>query len=136
MRDWLDAVLSGAPASGRGHGVEFHVGEVLANAPGDPDEGTWPCRPVRDLLEELQSPRVEQGLALRVMNSRGMTSRGVEDGAAQETHLAAKYRAKAALVADSWPRSAAVLRALAQFYDADGREQETSAEWTRRGHDH
>lgn len=135
LRDWVTAVLSGARASGRGQIVELHVGEVLANAPSDPDDGTWPCRPVRDLLEELQSARVERGLVHRVLNSRGVTSRGVEDGGAQETDLAAKYRAKAASVADAWPRSAAVLRALAQSYDADGREQETSAERTRRGHD-
>jgi len=131
---WVARVLSAAEASGRGEIAEIHVGEVLANAPDDPD-GTWPCRPVRDLLEALQNTRVERGLMLRVMNRRGVTVRGVEDGGAQETDLADEYRARAAAVADAWPRSAAVLRALAQSYDADGRQQEASAERTRRGHD-
>jgi len=131
---WVDAVLSGATASGRIQVGEIHVGEVLANAPEDPD-GTWPCRPVRELLESLQNARVEKGLMLRVANRRGVTVRGLEDGGAQETILADKFRSQAEPLATEWPRSAAVLRALASYYNADARHEETSAERTRRGLD-
>lgn len=92
-----------------------------------------PTRPghPRDAAEH----QVERGLTLRVTNRRGVTVGGLEDGGAQEVGLAGQFRAKAASVADAWPRSAAVLRAPAQSCDADGRQQETSAERTRRGHD-
>jgi hypothetical protein len=51
--------------------------------------------PVRDLLEVLQSERVERGLVARLYNQRGVTARNPEDGGKQERKLAEQYRAQA-----------------------------------------
>ena len=102
LRHWVTRVLELAAASGRRKVAEALIGQILASAPAD-DDGTWPCRPVRDLLEELQSERAERNLAARLYNRRGVTVRDPEDGGRQERKLAEQYRAQATAFSDSWP---------------------------------
>lgn len=132
LTGWVTQVLERAGESGRRRIAENLIGQILANAPGD-DENTWPCRPVRELLEELQSERVERSLATRLYNLRGVSGRGLQDGGKQERKLAERYRVSAAGFAGRWPQTAAVLRELAGMYDTDAREQETEAERFRQG---
>jgi hypothetical protein len=132
LGQWVNQVLERAEASGRRRIAEALIGQILANAPGD-DEKTWPCRPVRDLLETLQSERVERSLTTKLYNLRGVTGRGLQDGGKQERKLAERYRASAAEFADNWPQTAAVLRQLADMYDTEAREEETEAERFRQG---
>jgi hypothetical protein len=105
---------------------------MLASAPPDPD-GRWPSLSVRDLLEHLESEVVEEALQVEIYNRRGTTTRGPEDGGSQERALAEKYRAEAAELADQWPHTAVVLRALAKSYEQDARRYEAEAERRRRG---
>jgi hypothetical protein len=132
LRQWVTQVLERADASGRRKIAEALIGQILANAPGDDDE-TWPCRPVRDLLEDLQNERVERNLLVKLYNLRGVTGRGLQDGGKQERDLAERYRASAAGFAGSWPQTAAVLRQLADRYDTNAREEEAEAERFRQG---
>lgn len=132
LGSWVDGVLELASASGHRRSAEDVLGHVLANAPVGSD-GRWPAEPVRELLERLQSDRTEAGLRMELLNRRGVTTRGLEDGGAQERALADKYRNEAQSLADQWPRSAAVLRALAEGYAADARREESEAERWRRG---
>jgi hypothetical protein len=88
--------------------------------------------PVRELLGELQSERIERNLAARLYNRRGLTGRDPEEGGKQERALADRYRAQASTFSDSWPQTAVVLRNLASMYDTDAREEETRAERFRQ----
>jgi hypothetical protein len=132
LKQWVTQVLELAAASGRREIAEALVGQVLASAPADAD-GTWPCRPVRELLEELQNERIERNLAARLYNQRGLTTRDPEEGGKQERALADQYRTQASTFSDGWPQIAVVLRNLASMYDTDAREEETRAERFRQG---
>jgi hypothetical protein len=132
LNAWLDEVLPLLRTAGHLEGGELHIGECLASTPPDPD-GTWPPRVVRGVLERLQSSRIEQGLESGVISRRGVTTRALESGGAQERNLADKYRADAETLAVRWPRSAAVLRGLAGTYEHLGRAHETDAEGWRQG---
>lgn len=132
LRSWVTRVLQLADDSDRRAVAELNVGELLANAPSDAD-GAWPCEPVRDLLEELQNPKIESGFRTAVFNSRGVTTRALDEGGVQERDLAERYRGFAERVSDGWPRTAAVLRALATEYEVDARREEREAERFRRG---
>jgi len=109
-----------------------HIGAMLALSPADPD-GTWPCVEVRNLLETLQSTDIENGLQRQICNDRGATSRSMLDGGDQERDLVAKYREQAEQFADRWPRTAAILRNLADTYEHWARYFEADAERRRTG---
>jgi hypothetical protein len=111
---------------------EQYIGQVLAWTP-TPDEGQWPTEVLRDLFEDMQSEHLETGFAMATFNRRGVTSRGLEDGGGQEAALVARYKAAASKFANQWPRTAAILRGLADSYEADSRREEGSAERFRTG---
>jgi hypothetical protein len=132
LHEWLDEVVRRLREADRYDVGLSHLGQVLVFAATD-EESTWPPLVVRDLLEELQSPSLEDGFRGAILNRRGVTSRGLEEGGAQEQGLVAKYRTDADAFADEWPRTAAILRSVAQSYEAEGRRNEDSAERFRRG---
>jgi hypothetical protein len=131
LRAWLDEATRLLRERDRLEVGLGHVGHVLASAPPDPDGG-WPPEAVRDLLEG-HSEAVENGLVIEILNRRGVTTRGLEDGGAQEDELAKRFRADADRFADEWPRIAALLRRVAASYEADARRNEDSSERFRRG---
>lgn len=132
LRAWLDRAVELLLERGRTEVGLQQIGQVLGHTPPDAD-GTWPCVVVRDLLEEMQLEHIETGLYLQIVNSRGITSRGLEDGGDQELKLAADYRAKAEELADSAPRMAGLFRRIAVSYESDARRNEEDAERFRNG---
>jgi len=134
LDSWIDTVLPLLDGVDRRAVGEIHIGNVLAFAPADP-EGTWPCVGVRDLLERVQLQDLEQGLRTQIYNNRGATVRSPEAGGEQERDLVRRYRDDAAKFVDRWPRTAAVLRALADSFESDAGMYETEAERRRRGLD-
>ena len=105
---------------------ELQIGEVFAHAPEDPDD-TFPTLPVRDALEAAPSNRLERGFSVGLLNKRGITSRGLTDGGQQEYDLAAKYESWASAVQATHPRTASVLRHMAERYREEGRRNDEEA---------
>jgi hypothetical protein len=132
LRAWLDSAMELLAERGRTEVGLQHIGQVLGHTPPDAD-GTWPGLVVRDLLEEVQLDHIETGLYLHIVNGRGVTSRGLEDGGDQELKLAADHRAKAEALADVAPRVAGLFRRIAVSYESDARRNEEDAERFRRG---
>jgi hypothetical protein len=132
LRNWTTEARRMLHEADRSEVGELHIGRVMAASPSDPD-GRWPCIEVRDLLEELQNEHVENGLFTEVLNSRGMTTRSPGEGGPQERDLAAKYKREADQFADRWPRTAAILRRLANYYEQEARREDERAERFRSG---
>jgi hypothetical protein len=109
-----------------------YIGQALASVPADPD-GSWPSLVVREQIEELQSEHVESGFIVATLNKRGVTSRGLEDGGQQESAFVNRYKSTASKFANQWPRTASMLRKLAESYASDARRAEGSAERFRTG---
>jgi hypothetical protein len=95
--------------------------------PADAD-GIWPAEPVRDLIEDISSPKFEEGLHTGRINSRGITFRNPADGGAQERGLAAQHREWADRVSDRWPRTGALLRQIADHYEEWARREDDQSE--------
>lgn len=132
LRSWLDEAERLLRDRGRLEVGRMQIGSVLATAPADPD-GSWPPRVVGDFLQEAGNEEIERGFVTKILNSRGVTSRGPGDGGAQEIALAERYQADAERFADEWPRVASLLRSVAGSYEADAKRNEDSAERFRRG---
>lgn len=99
------------------------IGQMLSGSPIDPD-GAWPAVAVRDVVEEVKSSDLERGIAVGVYNSRGVVTRPIGGGGAQERGLAERYEGYAVLLADTWPRTAAMVRRMSDSYRSDAAHED------------
>ena len=127
LANWVDDVRQLLRADGGERDYDGLIGEVLASSP-DGKDGMWPVEAVRDLIESLKNPRLECGLFRGRLNRRGVTFRGVYEGGDQEAGLAARYRAQAREMDARWPRTAALLRGLAEKYEKEADQENAEAE--------
>lgn len=127
LRGWVSRARELLAASGRREIGDQTIGQLLARGPAGGD-GVWPCEPVRDLLEELDSEQFAIGMRIGRYNQRGPTMRAVYAGGEQEHELAQRYAAEATTLQPRWPAAAALLRDLAQSYEHDARRHDEEAE--------
>ena len=127
LHDWVTTARALLNQGGRGAIGDEMIGQILASSPPGSD-GSWPHDAVRELIETLRNPRIEQGLHIGVVNRRGVTSRGIYEGGKQERELASNYNAVAERFAVRWPRTARVLRGLADDYSRQARSLDAEAE--------
>lgn len=130
LKDWVSKARELGQANNRAVITLIHIAHLLAHSPRDPD-GAWPHSAVRDIIEEVANPRLDNDFHSQVFNNRGMTSRGLTDGGVQERELAATYEKDAEQIADFWPRSASVLRGIAQDYHRRADDEDRSADLTQ-----
>jgi hypothetical protein len=110
--------------------ADLCIGKVLSSASVGQD-GVWPCEPVRDVMEDIQSEPMMNGAHTGVYNSRGVHWRG--EGGDQERELAQKYRKWGEALQVSHPFVAAkLLERLAKTYDHDAKREDTEAGIRRR----
>lgn len=127
LREWIAAARERLQEVGR-FMIGLHViGHVLSGSPADPD-GTWPCTSVRDIIEDLASPDLEEGIRIGLYNSRGVVTKDPAAGGAQERALAEKYDGLAAAVSTTHPRTARLLRRIADGYRRDARREDFESE--------
>lgn len=130
LRAWVVRARQLACKAHRRVVADIYIGHVFAFSPTDPD-GAWPNQAVRDLIEELASPEIESGWHTQIFNNRGVTMRMSTSGGDQERELAQRYRGYADQIGDLWPRTAAVLRNLADGYVRDAEQEDVNAELTQ-----
>lgn len=122
LRAWVCQARETLQQSGHEEVGDQEVGKVLARVPAGSD-GVRPPPCVRELLEELQADEVDRGFFLGVVNGRGVTCRSPFDGGELERDLAARYE-RWAEATYAFPRTATVLRQLAESYRADARRED------------
>ncbi|WP_101254325.1 hypothetical protein [Streptomyces barkulensis] len=126
LRAWLDEARRLLEESDRLEIGELQIGEVLAHSPEDAD-GTFPSFPIREVLEDASGERLARGFSIGVYNKRGVTSRSMAEGGQQEYDLADEYAAWAEAVQATHPRTASVLRDIADSYREEGRRNDEEA---------
>jgi hypothetical protein len=135
LQDWLTEARRLLKEADRAEVGELQIGEVLAHAPIDPD-GTFPTLAVRDVLEGAPNDRLGRGFAVGLYNKRGFTTRGMTEGGQQEYQLASQYEDWAARIEATHPRTAAILRSVAEGYREEGRRNDEEARRFLEGLDH
>jgi hypothetical protein len=120
LLDWLTQARGECAKLDRQGVADLQIGEVLSNAPTDPD-GTWPCVAVRDAMEDINSEEIFCGFAAGVFKQRGSYSKSLTEGGAQERALANKYQTHAESIRAGWPMTASVLQRIADDYKSRGR---------------
>ncbi|BBE23459.1 hypothetical protein MN0502_23420 [Arthrobacter sp. MN05-02] len=127
MQEWVRQARLQLSDSDRADVGDELIGKTFSYAPVDAD-GIWPPVPVRDLIESIGSRDLENGVINGRLNSRGMTTRGAYEGGAQERTLAEQYKQWNLGVQVQWPRTARILRAIAESYERDAVNQDQRAQ--------
>jgi hypothetical protein len=130
LHQWVRHVRELAAACDLSEVADIHIGHILAFSPLDSD-GIWPPTAVRDLIEELSNPLIEEGLSTQKFNNRGVTTRLPTDGGEQEQVLVERYENWAAQIGDQWPQTAAMLREMANQYRRQAAQEDQRAELTQ-----
>jgi addiction module HigA family antidote len=60
LAKWIKTVRETCSQLARGEIADVCLGKLLAHAPPD-SEGVWPCEPVRDVMEDIQSEKISEG---------------------------------------------------------------------------
>lgn len=132
LLDWAREALQLSAEQHRKAIGEIEVAKVLARAPGALDDGVWPCRAARELLETGLHGNLENGLFTAKLNLRGGTARAIGEGGKQERALAAGFRADAKKLRIRWGRTAGLLDQLAESYERSAEEKDAEAKAERR----
>ncbi len=99
------------------------IGQILSRSPTG-DDDVWPARPVREVIERVATEPLDSGIVVGRLNSRGVTRRGLTDGGDQERALVSQYLGWAHALASRWPRTASVVRKIAESYAAQARRED------------
>ncbi|MCA6116556.1 HigA family addiction module antidote protein [Bradyrhizobium sp. WSM 1738] len=130
LAKWVTTVRRLCAELGRAKVGDTSIGRLLSAAPIGKD-GVWPCEPVRDVLEDVQSEEIIHGAHSGAYNSRGVHWRG--EGGDQERDLAEKYRKWGEALQVSHPFvSSKLLMGLAATYDHEASREDMAAGIRRR----
>jgi hypothetical protein len=132
LNAWVDAALKATIENGRPTLGAQYVGRLLSYSPPGAD-GAQPHEAVRDVIERHENPEVERGFHLGVFNSRGVTTRSLEDGGRQEHELADRCVAWATQLNTRWPRTAAMLRQMSEDYRRQARREDAETDRRKDG---
>ncbi len=125
---WANEARNFCKESGHIGICDDHIGQVLAHAPGEKADGSWPCVSVRNVIEKVASSSLEDGFVVGIFNKRGTVTKSVYEGGRQERALSKEYAEYARKSEIEWPRTAVALRRVADHYeDYAKREDEEAA---------
>ncbi len=122
---WIDEVRRLGAESDRAEITDSYVGRVLAHAPPD-SQGFWPHEAVRSEIERLASNEIERAIQIERFNMRGPHFQDIYGGGKDERALA-QTNYEAAAAATAWPRTAALLRAIGNMWEEEGKRQDIAA---------
>ena len=131
LLDWIAEVRRLCAEHGRVEIGDQKIGELLSKAPAEEDGG-WPCLSVCKAMERFASQQIGDSFKIGVFNGRGVSSRGVYEGGAQERELAAKYRGWAQQRAFNYPYVSSVLERIVTDYDRVAKWEDTEVEIRKR----
>ncbi|MGV2129805.1 HigA family addiction module antitoxin [Agrobacterium vitis] len=130
LAKWVSEVRKLAAELDRLAVCDICLGKLFSSAPPDAD-GNWPCEPVRDVMEELQSEEISRGAHTGLYNARGVHWRG--EGGGQERELADKYRIWAEAIQFSHPFvSSTLLMEMVNTYQHEADREDNEAGIHRR----
>ena len=132
LKRWVSEVRNLAAAKDRVAVTDVTIGEWLSECQPDSD-GTWPPSVLAEVLDDDQHEDIRRGFDTGVFNNRGVTSRTMEEGGAQERALAALFKNRAAAIANRFPRVAEMLNSIAKHYEHDAHREDDEAQLRSEG---
>ncbi len=126
IKEWCLLVIEIAKEKSRKIIAEQQIGIMLARVPNLMDN-IWPCEVAREFIED-GNVEIGKGLSIGKFNSRGVTSRSLTDGGAQEKELASKYTENSKKIEVDYPETTKLLKQMAEDYLSDADWNDKKAE--------
>jgi len=123
---WIESVRAKCLKIDRLNVADSEIGRILARSPVDAD-GIQPMIGIREILEQLRNRDIERGYYYGIINSRGVTRRGMNEGGRQERRLEEQYRNQALALAAKWPSSSRIHSSLADYYASGAKGEDNDA---------
>lgn len=127
LKKWIVEARGKCQETGHITGCDIQIGFILAHAPSNSDE-TWPHVVVCNIIEFLDNETIDRHIANEIYNSRGVTSRGLNDGGAQERDLAQKYKKMSDITKAKWPRTSRLLLNISKSYEFDAKRHDVDSD--------
>ena len=131
LQRWVFEARRLCAAYGRTGIGDEKIGQLLSRAPDDND-GIRPSPAVSEVLEAVGSPDIRSGFAIGILNGRGVVTRAIGEGGAQERELAAQYRTWAKKRSPKFPFIAGILDSIAAEYERQGQRENEQAQVGQR----
>lgn len=132
LKRWVAEARNLAAANDRVAVTDITIGGWLSNCQPDSD-GTWPPSVIAEVLDDEQHEDIRNGFDMGVFNNRGVSSRTMEEGGAQERVLATLFRNRAVAIVNRFPRVAEMLNSIAKHYEHDARREDNESELRSEG---
>lgn len=132
LNRWVTEVRNLAAANDRVEVTDQTLGGWLSNCQPDSD-GIWPPLVIAEVLDYEQHEDIRRGFDMGVFNNRGVTSRTMEEGGAQERVHAALLKNRAAAIANRFPRVAEMLNSMAKRYEHYARSEDNESQLRSEG---
>lgn len=130
LKAWLGELCPMLEGIGRLNTGLFQVGEWLGRTRREV-EGNWPDIEVAQVLEPYAGPKFRRGLALGILNSRGVHSRPRMAGGAPERELAEKFRSWRRRFEIECPNLAEAFEDVAESYDRNAARHDDERQFER-----
>jgi len=122
---WVNGMIEKATKARRLNVVYSYIGSTLAHSAEDHD--VWPQPAVVDVIERLKSEDLERGLVNERYNMRGIVTKALFEGGAQEMALAQQYKHWSNHIGISHIRTRGVLDKIVKYWEADAKQEEDAA---------
>ncbi len=122
---WIVEVRRLSAQSGRGDITEEYVGQLLAHSKPNLATQVWPPVEVASVIEKIASDTLEHGIMIERFNMRGVYSKGLNEGGAQERELALQYRTWAGQA--TFPRTIAMLERISRDWEESAKQEDILA---------
>jgi hypothetical protein len=117
LQAWIDGAREKAIEMDRAMRVDLKIGEILALAPIDPEDGGWPHRVVRNVIDRLANAEIDRGVISARRTPKTVYAKSLYEGGSRERGLASEYRGWADITRTNWPRTTRILETIARSWE-------------------
>ncbi|WP_416412993.1 hypothetical protein [Pantoea sp. App145] len=125
--DWVIQARNEAASKGIIEVCDTYIGYVFAHAQSDQVDTFWPPSVICKIIEQTASSHLERGISIECINKRGVYSKALNEGGAQERQLAEKYQ-KWAEETYVYPRTSLLLTSISENWLRQAREEDIRSE--------
>lgn len=124
MKHYIEQLYKLGKERKRTNVIDYIVGDILGDIPRDEN---YPPTALCELLEDLNSDKVDDSIRTKIYNSRGVSVRACFEGGAQERSIVSRFEAYKEKTKLLYPRITKIFDCLIKDYKRDAGEMDNEA---------